>query len=343
MRKLLNTIYVTTPDVYMSKEGETILFQRNGEKIMQLPSHNIEGIVVFNNMVLTPALMEMCAQSNIHISFISYTGGFRVRIQNPINGNVRLRRKQYKMADDKECCLGIAKNFCIGKIFNSRCILQRLMRDHSEKINIQEIKRNVDLLGSRINAIDKVQDLQQLLGIEGEAAKIYYSVFDELITNVEFKNVFKGRSRRPPKDEINALLSFFYIMLTHDTEAALQTVGLDIQVGFYHQERPGRSSLALDIIEELRPYLVDRFVVSIINNRQITKKDFIIKENGAVLLNDDTRRKVLQLWQEKKQEKITHPFLKEKIEIGLIPYTQSLILARFIRGDIDGYPPFLMR
>jgi CRISPR-associated protein Cas1 len=343
MRKLLNTIYVTTPDIFISKEGETILFQKNGEKLMQLPSHNIEGIVIFNNSVITPALIQMCSQKNIHISFISYTGRFLVRLQNPIHGNVRLRRQQYRMADDEHKCLQIARSFCLAKIFNCRCVLQRLIRDHPEKINKEAVQNSVEKLGVRLNTLDRANNLQELLGIEGESAKIYYSVFDELITNSKFKQIFNGRNKRPPTDEINALLSFFYTMLSHEVDAALQTVGLDSQVGFYHQERPGRASLALDLIEELRPYIVDRFIITIINNKQISKNDFLYKESGAVLLTDDARKKVLQLWQEKKQLVITHPYLKEKIQIGLITYTQSLLLARFIRGDIDGYPPFLMR
>jgi CRISPR-associated protein Cas1 len=343
MRKLLNTVYITTPDIYISKEGETIVFTRKKEKIMQLPSHNIEGIVIFEQTVITPHLMEMCAEKNIKVSFISYTGRFLVGIQSPIKGNVRLRRIQYRISDDKGSCVEIAKHFVIGKIYNSRVVFQRLLRDHGEKVNRKLIEKTIQSLAISINAIERIDNIDSLRGIEGEAAKNYYGSFEQLISNEEFKGIFKGRNRRPPTDEVNALLSFFYTLLAHDCEAALETVGLDPQVGFYHQERPGRVSLALDMMEELRPYLVDRFVISLINTKQIKRSDFVIKENDAVLIKPESRGRILQVWQSRKQEEVTHPFLKEKIEIGLIPYSQALLMTRYLRGDMDGYPPFLMR
>lgn len=343
MRHLLNTIYLTQPDFYVFKEGETIVIEKQGQKILQLPIHNIEGIVVMNQLTITPALMEMCSENKIHISFISFTGKFLVKIQNPIHGNVRLRRKQYRVADSKADSLLLAKNFVTGKVYNCRCVLQRLLRDHSEKIETEKIDQVIRALNRTLRVIEKAPDLQKLLGIEGEAAKYYYSIFGSLITNPDTLFCFNGRSRRPPLDEINAMLSFFYTLLAHDVEAALETVGLDPQVGFYHQERPGRSSLALDIMEELRPYIVDRFVVTLINNRQVNINDFVKKENEAVLIEPEARKKLLNIWQQRKQETIIHPFLKEKIEIGLIPYVQALLMARYVREDLDGYPPFLMR
>ena len=343
MRKLLNTIYVTLPDIYISKKGETILFKQKGNILMQLPIHNIEAIVIFGPSVITPDIINMCAERDVHVSFISVTGKFMVKVQNPIHGNVKLRRAQYKIADNKDEALGIAKNFCLGKIFNSRMVLQRLRRDHPEKIFLDKVDRSIALLANSLKKFEYVNDIYELLGLEGDAAKNYYSVFNELITNKNAEFIFTGRSRRPPRDEVNSLLSFFYTLLAHDVEAALETVGLDPQVGFFHQERSGRASLALDMMEELRPYIVDRFVITMINKNQISKDDFSYKESGAYILSTDAKKRILQNWQSKKQEIITHPYLKEKIEIGLIPYVQSLLLSRYLRGDIDAYPPFLMR
>lgn len=343
MRKLLNTIYLTQNDTYISKEGETIVFRLHNDKILQLPVHNIEGLVIFGNTTITPQMVQLCSEYKIHVSFISQTGKFLVKIQNPISGNVRLRKNQYNISDDKQESLKIAKNFCAGKIYNSRVVLRRLVRDHSESIDVPKIESACDNMYRTLNHLVNVTSLQELLGKEGDAAKQYYGVFNELILRKENSFIFNGRSRRPPLDEVNALLSYFYTLLSHECEAALECVGLDPQVGFYHQIRPGRSSLALDIMEELRPYIVDRFVVSLINNNQVNLNDFFIKENGSVLLVKESKSKFIQLWQQRKQEVIIHPFLKEKMEIGLIPYAQALILARYVRGDIDSYPPFLMR
>lgn len=343
MRKLLNTIYVTLPEVYISKKGETIIFKQKSNILMQLPIHNIESIVIFGPSLITPDIINMCSERNVHISFISVVGKFMVKLQNPIHGNVKLRRAQYNVADNPIEALSIGKNFCLGKIFNSRMVLQRLRRDHPEKIDTESIDRSIDLLANSLKQFEYVHDIYQLLGLEGDAAKNYYSVFNELIINKDSNFIFTGRSRRPPRDEVNSLLSFFYTLLAHDIEAALETVGLDPQVGFYHQERSGRASLALDMMEELRPYIVDRFVITMINKNQVSKDDFSYKESGAYILNPEAKKRILQNWQSKKQETITHPYLKEKVEIGLIPYVQALLLARYLRGDIDAYPPFLMR
>lgn len=343
MRKLLNVVYVSTEGMYISKDGETVLFKKDGRLISQLPSHNLEGIVIFGNGVVTSSLMRMCAEKNIKISFISYTGKFEVSIQSPIKGNVKLRRAQYRISEDCSQSLLLAKSFVLGKLFNCRSVLQRLLRDHREKVNADAVESASKRIRYSMTKVDSADDYLKLLGVEGEAAKNYYGVFENLLTDNGSVFSFQGRSRRPPRDEVNALLSFFYTILAHDCEAALETVGLDPQVGFYHQERPGRSALALDLMEELRPYMVDRFVVSLVNNRQVSKSDFLIKENGAVLLTTEARKSVLQVWQTRKQDIIEHPFFKEKIEVGLIAYSQALLLARYIRGDIDGYPPFLMR
>lgn len=343
MRKLLNTIYVTQEGIYLSRVGETIVFEKNNAKLLQLPVHNLEGIVFFSPATVTPQAMELCSSYKIHISFISYTGKYLVKVQNPTSGNVRLRKIQYRYSDDLDESLRIAKNLCIGKIYNSRIVLLRLIRDHGENIERESVVSACDTMYATMRGISGVSSLQELLGKEGDAAKHYYGVFNQLIMSNEPGFTFFGRSRRPPLDNVNALLSYFYVMLSHEVESALETVGLDPQVGFFHQIRPGRASLALDVMEELRPYIVDRFVVSLINNKQVSQSDFIKKENGAVYLKDDSKAPLLQLWQKRKNEVVIHPFLKEKLEIGLIPYSQALLLARYIRGDIDEYPPFLMR
>lgn len=343
MRKLRNTLYLTQDNLYLYREGETIVIEKNKEKALQLPVHNLEGIVIFSHASVTPQVLELCSSHDIHVSYISHTGKYLVKIQNPMHGNVTLRRDQFRLSENEEESLKIAINLVTGKIFNSRIVLQRLVRDHKDAVDKDVIESVIASLQHTLNYLNNVESYQALLGKEGDSAKQYFSVFNQLILSNDEGFVFNGRSRRPPLDEINALLSYFYVLLTHEMSSALETVGLDPQVGFYHQIRSGRASLALDMIEELRPYLVDRFVVSIVNNRQVCKKDFEIRENGGVTIKDDARTKYLELWQARKRDIITHPYFKEKIEVGLIPYAQAQLMARFIRKDIDGYPPFLMR
>lgn len=343
MRKLRNTLYLTQDDLYLYREGETIVIEKKKEKVLQLPIHNLEGIVIFSHTAVTPQVLELCSSHNVHVSYISHTGKFLVKIQNPIHGNVILRRDQFRLAEDEEESIRIARNLVTGKIFNSRIVLQRLVRDHGDDVDKDSIAAVIGSLQHTLNYLYNVDSFQELLGKEGDSAKQYFSVFNQLIRNKEETFIFRGRSRRPPLDEVNALLSYFYVLLSHEMGAALETVGLDPQVGFYHQARSGRLSLALDMIEELRPYLVDRFVLSLINNRQVRKSDFEIKENGGVLIKNESRAKLLELWQTRKRDTITHPYFKEKMEVGLIPYAQAQLMARFIRRDIDDYPPFLMR
>ncbi len=343
MRKLRNTLYITQEDTFVHREGETIFITKNHEKILQMPVHNLEGIVFFTHTAVTPQVLELCSSAKVYISYISHNSRFLVKIQNPVSGNIALRRSQFRIAESENQSLYMAKNFCIGKVFNSRVVLQRLLRDHKDIVDADNVEKAVTKLGQSMKNIARSSSKQELLGIEGDSAKIYYSVFNELILNRDNDFAFKGRSRRPPLDAVNALLSFFYVLLSHEVEAALESVGLDPQMGFYHQIRSGRSSLALDMMEELRAYIVDRFVVSLINNEVVNKDDFFVKEGGAVLLKDTSRSKLLIQWQNRKKDMIMHPFIKEKIEIGLIPYSQSLLLARSIRGDLDEYPPFLMR
>jgi CRISP-associated protein Cas1 len=343
IRKLRNTLYVTTPESYLSRDGENIVISLDGAEKFRMPIHNLESIVCFNFMGVTPGLMQLCAERSVGLCFVSPYGKFLGRVTGHKVGNILLRRKHYKISEENDSIISISVNFITGKILNSRAVLSRVIRDHADKININSVR---DVIKYHENCITKLSNSKThdtILGIEGDCSKGYFSVFNELIVAQKEDFYMKGRSRRPPMDYVNALLSFFYTLLAHDVQSALETVGLDPYLGFLHRPRPGRASLALDLMEELRPYLVDRFVLSMINRKQVTKKDFILKENGAVLLCENSRKNILQEWQKRKQEEITHPFLDEKISIGLLPYAQSMLLARFIRGDFEAYPPFLWK
>jgi len=343
IKKLLNTLYVTTPDSFLNRDGENIVISLNREKIFRIPIHNLENIVCFNYMGVTPSLMGLCAERSVGLSFVSPNGKFLARVSGFAVGNVLLRKKQYAMSDSEDIAVGISKNFITGKILNSRAVLLRGLRDHSDRTNAVAIKNETNYLLNNVKRLPKCISLDNILGVEGDSSKAYFSVLGQLILTQKETFYMNQRSRRPPKDNFNALLSFFYTILAREVESALETVGLDPYVGFLHRLRPGRPSLALDLMEELRPYMVDRFILSLINRRQVSEKDFISKESGGVLLREDSRRNILKEWQKRKQDKITHPFLDEKINIGLIPYAQALLLARFIRGDLEAYPPFFWR
>ncbi|MDD3729793.1 MAG: type I-C CRISPR-associated endonuclease Cas1c [Endomicrobiaceae bacterium] len=343
MKKLLNTLYVTTPDVYVSLDGENVVIIKDNNELGRVPLHNLEGIVVFGYTGASPALMGSCAKHNISLCFMTQYGKFLSRISGEVRGNVTLRKTQYFLSDKKEESIKIARNFIIGKIYNSRWVIERAVRDHSMRVDVQKLKDVSDSLKKSIDVAVECEEHEILRGIEGEAAKLYFSVFNDLILQQKEHFSFNGRNKRPPLDNVNALLSFAYTLLTNNIVSALETVGLDPYVGFMHTDRPGRVSLALDLLEELRSVFADRFVISLINKKMISSDGFIKKENGAIIMDDDTKKIFLSAYQEKKQEKITHPFLEEKIEWGMVPYIQSLLLARFIRGDIEEYPPFLWK
>ena len=343
MRKLLNVLYVTSPEAYLAKDGETVVVLIGEETKIRIPIHNLEGIVCFGYTCASPALMHLCVERGVGLSFLSESGKFLARVTGRVSGNVLLRRKQYRQADCADETLQLAKSFIMGKLFNCKRVLQRFLRDHGEKDEYLFVRNSIKTLTMQLQKTLSCKNLDNLRGIEGEGARSYYGVFHTLILEAKDTFKFTGRNRRPPLDPVNALLSFLYTLLAHDCTAALETVGLDPQVGFLHRERPGRPSLALDLMEELRPYLVDRFVLSLINNRQVNAKDFVVKESGGVIMTDDSRKKIISAWQKRKQDTITHPFLGEKIEIGLIPYAQSLLLARHLRGDLEAYPPFFMK
>lgn len=343
MRKLLNTLYVTSEDSYLSLDGENVVVSDKDCEIGRLPLHNLEGIVSFGYRGTSPALMGACAERSISLCYLSPQGKFLARVSGKIKGNVILREQQYKSFLDNEKSLEIAKNCIIGKIYNARWVLERATRDHGLQVNVEKLKMSSEKLKSSLAYVRDCQSKEQLRGFEGEAAQIYFGVFDELILQQKKDFLFNGRTKRPPLDNVNALLSFVYTLLTNTITSALETVGLDPYVGCLHTERPGRVSLSLDLIEELRPVLADRFVLSLINKKVVNKKGFEKKENGAVIMDDKTRKLVLAEWQSKKKETLTHPFLKEKVEWGMIPYVQAMLLARYLRGDLDGYPPFLWK
>ena len=342
MRNLLNTLYVTNPDSYISRDGENVVIKVDNIEVLRRPIHILEGIICFNYVGMSPKLMSLCVENNIEVSFLNEYGKFMARVTGKVKGNVLLRRTQFRYSDDKEKSLKIAKNFIIGKIINCKSVISRAVRDHSDSVNINKMRHTLEKLTSSLENVKIAIDSDELRGIEGEAARTYFSSFNNLILQQKEDFYFTERSRRPPMDNINALLSYAYTLLTYEMESALETVGLDPYVGFLHTDRPGRVSLALDMIEELRPYIAERFVISLINRKQISSKGFIAKESGGIIMDKDTKNIFLTAWQKRKQEEITHPFLNEKIEIGLLPYVQAMLMARFLRNDIDEYPPFFM-
>lgn len=291
----------------------------------------------------SPALMGACAKHNISLCFMTQSGRFLARVTGELRGNVTLRKEQYRLSDIDFESTKIAKNFIVGKIYNSRWVIERATRDYAIRLDTEKLKQKSQYLQNSIMQINSCVNSEQLRGVEGEAASVYFSVFDDLILQQKENFYFNTRNKRPPIDNVNAMLSFAYTLLANTCAAALETVGLDPYVGFLHKDRPGRVSLALDLMEELRSVFADRFVLSLINKRIINSVGFTKKENGAVIMDDDTRKVFLSNWQAKKQEKITHPFLEEKIEWGMVPHAQAMLLARFIRGDLDGYPPFMWK
>ncbi len=340
MRKLLNVLYVTVPEAYLTLDGETIVIKKADATAMRLPLHNLENIVCFSYNGASPALMGACAERNIGLCFLTPHGRFLARVTGKVKGNVLLRKKQYAVSEKDEESTKIAASFLLGKVSNCRKVLERAVRDHALLVDVQALAGASSSLKESMHAIQECGTISDLMGFEGSAAKVYFSVFDQLILQQKDTFRFDERTRRPPLDNFNALLSFLYTLLASEAASALETVGLDPYVGFLHQDRPGRPSLALDLMEELRPVFADRLALSLVNRKQVCGSGFMQKESGGILMDDDTRKKVLSTWQERKQEMITHPFLKEQVPFGLIPYIQAMLLARFLRGDLDAYPPF---
>lgn len=343
MKKLLNTLFVTTQGSYLSKKGDTVVVSQDHETKLRVPIHNLGSIVCFGNVACSPFLMGLCGEKDVTLSFLTQNGRFLARVQGPVSGNVLLRKEQYRRSDDACASAVIARSIVTAKIANSRVVLQRAQRDRQELQDNPAIKKALDNLWALIQAVKDEADLDRVRGIEGSAANSYFSVFNSLVGANREQFAFNGRSRRPPKDNMNALLSFLYTLLVHDVRSALEGVGLDPAVGFLHRDRPGRPSLALDLMEELRAYLADRLALSLVNRQQVKPDGFTKTESGAVMMDDETRKTVLVAWQKRKQEEITHLFLQEKISLGLLAHVQAQILARYLRGDLDGYPPFLWR
>lgn len=343
MKKLLNTLYLTSPDHYLSLEGENVVVLDGEDIAGRVPLHNLESIVSFGYRGASPALMGACAERGIALCFLTPQGRFLARVTGKVRGNVILRKNQFEAAGDAAMCCRIARNFILGKVYNSRWVLERLLRDHEMQIDADRVSRVSQNLQQTLPRIRTCTDPAELRGLEGEAASRYFSVFNEMILQQKSGFHFDGRNRRPPLDRVNALLSFSYTLLTGMVTSSLESVGLDPYVGFLHTDRPGRASLSLDLMEELRPVLADRFVLTLINRNIVSAKDFSVQENGAVLMKEDARKRILTEWQNKKKEAIRHPFLDEKVEWGMVPFAQAMLLARYLRGDLDEYPPLLWK
>lgn len=343
MKKHLNTLFVTTQGAYLSKEGESVVVKVDKETRLRVPIHTLGGIVCFGQVSCSPYLMGFCAERDVAVSFLSENGRFLARVQGPVSGNVLLRREQYRRADNDETSAEIAKSVLMGKIANCRTILQRALRDHENKIDGNELRQVSKLLAGSMQSLKSERSLDSIRGIEGDAAHLYFSVFDHLIISQKEDFTFRQRNRRPPLDKVNCLLSFLYTLLAHDVRSGLESVGLDPSVGFLHRDRPGRPGLALDLMEEFRPVIADRLALSLINLSKVNKKGFRQAETGAVLMDDDTRKTLLVAYQQRKQDEIIHPFLGEKVTVGLLFHTQALLMARYLRGDLDGYPSFIWK
>ena len=346
MRRQLNTLYVTSEGAWLRKDGANIVMEIDGEIRGRIPVHMLESLVCIGRVLVSPPLLGYCAEQGICISYLTPNGKFLARVEGPVSGNVLLRREQYRRSDDPAGCAAIVANLLVGKVYNQRAVIGRALRDHGDKL-AQEARTALEIAHKRLARIaDRLlleQEVDVLRGLEGEAAQAYFGVFDHLIRVPDAALRFAGRSRRPPLDAMNALLSFLYTLLTHDCRSALETVGLDPAVGYLHRDRPGRPSLALDLVEEFRPVLADRLALSLLNRRQLSAADFQTMDNGAVLLRDEARKQVLTAYQERKREELRHGFLEESAPLGLFMFIQAQLLARHLRGDLDAYPPFIWK
>ncbi len=343
MKHLLNTLYILSEDIYLSLDGENVLANREKQIVARYPLHTLQNIITLSYSGASPALMGACAQRQIGLVFCTPRGKFLARVCGESQGNVLLRRTQYRAADDPVQCCQISRTMIFGKLFNARWCIERTRRDHSLRVDSEKLMSASGQIYGLLSQVKVVTSPEELRGLEGVGANAYFGVFDEMILGDKDTFFFHGRSRRPPLDPVNAMLSFAYSLLANDCASALESVGLDSYVGFLHRDRPGRTSLALDLMEELRPCMADRFVLTLINNRMVKPTDFLYMESGAVLLTDEGRKTFLKNWQEKKKETLTHPYLGEKLPWGMIPYIQALLLARYLRGDLDAYPPFLWK
>ncbi|MBI5521676.1 MAG: type I-C CRISPR-associated endonuclease Cas1 [Desulfarculus sp.] len=343
MKHLLNTLYVTSQGAYLSREGETVVVKLEGQERLRVPMHTLGSIVCLGQVGASPALMGLCGERGVCLSFLSQNGRFLARVQGPVAGNVLLRREQYRRADHEAQASLLAQAVVAGKVMNARSVLLRAIRQGADECAARALSQAGRELASRLRDLQGPSSLEVVRGVEGEAARTYFGAFDHLIRAQKESFFFHARSRRPPLDNINALLSFVYTLLMHDVASALEGVGLDPAVGYLHRDRPGRKSLALDLMEEFRPFLADRLVLSLVNRQQVKANGFTTTANGGVYMDDATRKTVLVAYQERKREELSHPFLGEKLALGLVPHVQALLLARHLRGDLDAYPPFIWR
>jgi CRISP-associated protein Cas1 len=344
LKKHLNTLYLTKPGAYLHRERETLIIEMDRIKVLQLPVHTLESIVCLNNEItLTSGLMQLCSEHNITLAFYDDNGRFISRLEGPTKGNVLLRKEQYRRYDDNKDSLKTAKYFVCAKITNSRAAIHRCMRNYPEHSDIDDLGNIYSSLSEITRKAKLAQELEELRGYEGEASVHYFKAINSMLTTKETEFKFIGRNRRPPLDPINAMLSFSYTLLYHDTLSALEGVGLDPASGFLHRDRPGRMGLALDLMEEFRSYLCDRLVISLINLNQVKADDFIKTESGAIKMKDDARKTLISAYQKRKQDEITHPFLEEKLSVGLLPHVQARLFSRYIKGDYDFYPAFVVK
>ncbi|MDR1242348.1 MAG: type I-C CRISPR-associated endonuclease Cas1c [Deltaproteobacteria bacterium] len=339
MKQHLNTLYVTSQESYLSKDGECVCVHLKNAEKKKIPIHTLGGLVLFGQVSCSPFLLGHCAENGVSVSWLTEQERFLASMHGSVSGNVLLRREQYRKTDNPDVAAALARAFTIGKIYNCRTILRRAIRDRPNP----EMEEVCLRLSHCLERLRTELALENVRGIEGEAAHLYFSVFNGLISNDDEAFAFTGRNRRPPLDAMNCLLSFLYTLLAHDVRSALETVGLDPSVGFLHRDRPGRPSLALDLMEEFRPYLADRLACTLVNKGQVRAKDFKRQESGAVLMDDDARKELILAWQGRKAEEIEHPFLKERMKVGMLWHIQARLLARHIRGDMEAYPPFVVR
>lgn len=343
MKKLLNTLYVTSQGSYLSKDGECVVVRSEDGGKKRFPAHVLDGIVCFGNVLCSPFLLGHCGEKGLAVSFLTERGRYLAGVRGPQSGNVLLRREQYRHADDPDASARMARSVIAGKVANSRAVLRRCLRDHAERVEVSSIEAALSILDECAGRLRRAISLDEARGMEGLAANAYFSVFGNMLLRDGETFCFSGRNRRPPLDAVNCLLSFVYTLLAHDVRSALEAVGLDPQVGFLHRDRPGRPGLALDLMEEFRPFVADRLVISLVNRGEVSGRGFVRKESGAVFMDDDTRKTVLTAWQKRKQDEAVHPFVKERLPLGLAFHVQAQLMARCVRGDLDGYPPYFWK
>ncbi|MBN2141214.1 MAG: type I-C CRISPR-associated endonuclease Cas1 [Desulfovibrionaceae bacterium] len=343
MKRLLNTLYVTTQGSYLAKDGATVAVRVDAQERLRVPLHTLGGLVCFGQVSASPFLLGACAEAGVGVSFLTENGRFLARVEGPASGNVLLRREQYRRADDPGFSASVAQAMVAAKVSNCRTVLLRSLRDHPEAPGALAVEGAAGHLRGVLDALRASLSLDTIRGLEGDAARVYFGVLDHLVVGDKAAFFFGERSRRPPLDNLNALLSFVYTLVMHDVASALAGVGLDPAVGYLHRDRPGRQGLALDLMEEFRPVLADRLVLSLVNRRQVEGRGFRQSESGGVVMTDATRKDVLVAYQKRKQEEIEHRFLGERVSVGLLPHAQAMLLARHLRGDLDGYPPFFWR